>query len=448
MAIRKRTTTVEPFALEHTNIVTGDEDGRTLTDMTIVIDEGGRISQVMPSAQIGVPQGYHRIDASEKFVAPGLINMHVHLFADGKPINPKQATPKGQALLSALTRTPVGRSYIRRKAVSGIDTLLNSGVTTIRTVGDVGYVAVGLRDKIAAGKMLGPRIFASGPMLASPGGHGAPLVALECEDEESARTNVEKNIDHGVNAIKIAATGGITDSQVLGEAGSPQMDVESMRTICDAAHACGLLVAAHAQSPEGVKNALTAGVDTIEHGSALDDELIALFHENPNSLHGYSSLIPTLSAGMSINAFPRDVSGITEIQYENSKPVSEGMLAAARQAHMNGIRVGVGTDTGMTFVTQYATWRELYLLAHYAGFTAAEALHAATQVNAQILDIGDETGSIEVGKAADLLVLDADPTQDLRTLTSPKLVVAAGRPVWRPKVKRFDDIDTMLDERL
>ncbi|MCI1834709.1 MAG: amidohydrolase family protein, partial [Bifidobacterium tibiigranuli] len=199
MAIRKRTTTVEPFALEHTNIVTGDEDGRTLTDMTIVIDEGGRISQVMPSAQIGVPQGYHRIDASEKFVAPGLINMHAHLFADGKPINPKQATPKGQALLSALTRTPVGRSYIRRKAVSGLDTLLNSGVTTIRTVGDVGYVAVGLRDKIAAGKMLGPRIFASGPMLASPGGHGAPLVALECEDEESARTNVEKNIDHGVN---------------------------------------------------------------------------------------------------------------------------------------------------------------------------------------------------------------------------------------------------------
>ncbi|MCH4208637.1 metal-dependent hydrolase family protein [Bifidobacterium sp.] len=448
MASRKRHTTVEPFALEHTNIVTGDDEGRTLHDMTIVIDESGRISDVMPSPQIAVPQGYHRIDASGKFVASGLINMHVHLFADGKPIDPRQATPRGQALLAGLVRTPVGRAYIRKKAISGLDTLLNSGVTTIRTVGDVGYTVVGLRDKIAAGKLLGPRVFASGPMLASPGGHGAPLVALECKDEEAARRNAEANIDHGVNAIKIAATGGITDSQVAGEAGSPQMDVASMRTICDAAHACGLIVAAHAQSPEGVMNALTAGVDTIEHGSELTDEMIALFHENPNSLHGYSSLIPTLSAGMSINAFPREVTGITEIQYENSKPVAEGMLEGARQAHMNGIRVGVGTDTGMTFVTQYATWRELYLLTHYAGFTAAEAFYAATRVNAEILGIGGETGSIEVGKCADLLVLDADPTQNLRTLAAPKLVVAAGRPVWRPSVKRFDDIDRRLDERL
>lgn len=105
MALRKRKTVIEPFALEHTNIVTGDEDGRTLDDMTIVIDENGRISQVMPSKQIGVPQGYHRIDASGKFVAPGLINLHVHLFSDGRPIDPKQATPKGQALLSKLVRT-------------------------------------------------------------------------------------------------------------------------------------------------------------------------------------------------------------------------------------------------------------------------------------------------------------------------------------------------------
>jgi imidazolonepropionase-like amidohydrolase len=448
MASRRHHTAVEPFALEHTNIVTGDDDGRTMHDMTIVIDEGGRISDVRPSPQIGVPQGYHRIDASGKFVAPGLINMHVHLFADGKPLDPKQATPRGQAMLAKMLRTPVGKAFIHKKAMSGIDTLLNSGVTTIRTVGDVGYTVVALRDRIAAGKMLGPRVFCSGPMLAAPGGHGAPLVALECEDEAAARRNVEANIDHGVNAIKIAATGGITDSQVAGEAGKPQLDVESMRTICDAAHACGLIVAAHAQSPEGVMNALTAGVDTIEHGSAMSDEMIALFHENPNSLNGYSSLIPTLSAGMSINAFPREITGITEIQYENSRPVSEGMLAGARQAHMNGIRVGVGTDTGMTFVTQYATWRELYLLTHYAGFTAAEAFHAATQVNAEILGIGEETGSIEAGKSADLLVLDADPTQDLRTLTAPKLVVAAGRPVWRPNVKHFDDIDEQLDERL
>jgi imidazolonepropionase-like amidohydrolase len=274
------------------------------------------------------------------------------------------------------------------------------------------------------------------------------LIALESETVEDAQNNAERNIDHGVNALKIAATGGVTDSQQPGEAGSPQMSVEQMRVICEVAHASNIIVAAHAQSPEGVKNALLAGVDTIEHGSALDDELIGLFKDNPNALHGYSSLIPTMSAGMPLTFFPQDVTGITDIQFDNAKSVVEGMLAGARDARLNGIRVGVGTDTAMTFVTQYNTWRELYLLTHYAGFSSAEAFHAATQVNAEILGISEETGSIEAGKSADLIVLDEDPTRNLKTLSNPRLVVVAGHPVWRPSVERIEDIDTLLDERL
>ena len=108
--------------------------------------------------------------------------------------------------------------------------------------------------------------------------------------------------------------------------------------------------------------------------------------------------------------------------------------------------IGVGTDTGMTFVPQYATWRELELLIAYAGFSPAEALHAATAVNASILGVDAETGSLEVGKSADLLVLNANPLDDLRALEHPALVIAAGHPVWRPGPKRFADIDALLDE--
>lgn len=448
MMFPRRTAAIEPFAIEHATISTGDVDGATLDDMTIVIDAAGRIETIASSDHIGIPAHYHRIDATGKFVAPGLINLHVHLFSQGKPLDPKLATDKGQTRLHALLNTPAGKTFVYANAKSNVRTLLNSGVTTIRTLGDIGYEAVSLRRAVESGSLLGPRILASGPLLAAPGGHGAPLLALTGETPEDARRNAEINIDHDVDVIKIAATGGVTDSQELGEAGRPQMSVEAMRAICDVAHASDLTVAAHAQSLEGVRNALEAGVDTIEHGSALDEETIALFTDNPHALHGSSALVPTLSAGLGTTAFPKEVTGLTDIQITNCKAVTDGMIAGARQARLQGVPVGVGTDTGMTFVTQYATWRELYLLTHYAGFTAAEAFHAATQGNAQILGIEDETGSIEVGKAADLLVLDNDPVQDLRTLAAPKLVVAAGRPVWRPHVRHFDDIDNLLDDKL
>ena len=219
-----------------------------------------------------------------------------------------------------------------------------------------------------------------------------------------------------------------------------------MRAICDEAHQYGVIVGAHAQSPEGVRRSLLAGVDTIEHGSVLDDELIGMFRHNPNALRGYSALVPTLSAGLPLTLLGQDVTGITDIQLENSKNVVGGMVSGARQAYEAGLMVGVGTDTGMTFVPQYATWRELELLVAYAGFSPAEALHAVTAVNASILGVDAETGSLEVGKSADLLVLNANPLDDLRALEHPALVIAAGHPVWRPGPKRFADIDALLDE--
>lgn len=335
---------VEPFALAHATIVTGDKAGTILRNMTIVVGADGRIEQVAPSIETSIPAEYHYLDGTGKIVMPGLINAHTHLFSQGKPLNPKLATPKGQRMVATFAHSPLGKPYMAATVKHNATTLLESGVTTIRTLGDVGYEVVTLRDQIDAGQILGPRILASGPLMAIPEGHGAPLIALTSGTPEEARTAVAQNLKAGVNAIKIAAT------------------------------------------------------------------------------------------------------GITDIQLENSKNVVGGMVSGARQAHEAGLMIGVGTDTGMTFVPQYATWRELELLVAYAGFSPAEALHAATAVNASILGVDAETGSLEVGKSADLLVLNANPLDDLRALEHPALVIASGRPVWRPGPKRFADIDALLDE--
>lgn len=335
---------VEPFALAHATIVTGDKAGTILRNMTIVVGADGRIEQVAPSIETSIPAEYHYLDGTGKIVMPGLINAHTHLFSQGKPLNPKLATPKGQRMVATFAHSPLGKPYMAATVRHNATTLLESGVTTIRTLGDVGYEVVTLRDQIDAGQILGPRILASGPLMAIPEGHGAPLIALTSGTPEEARTAVAQNLKAGVNAIKIAAT------------------------------------------------------------------------------------------------------GITDIQLENSKNVVGGMVSGARQAHEAGLMIGVGTDTGMTFVPQYATWRELELLVAYAGFSPAEALHAVTAVNASILGVDAETGSLEVGKSADLLVLNANPLDDLRALEHPALVIAAGHPVWRPAPKRFADIDALLDE--
>lgn len=435
----------EPFVIQHADVATGDADGKLLHDMTIVVGSDGRIEQVLPSNQAFVPAGYHCIDATGKVVAPGLINAHTHLFAEGKMMKTKTVSPRQEQAAVALLQSPIGKAYMAAKVKANAKTLLNSGVTTIRSLGDVGYEMVSLRDKVDADEVLGPRILASGPMLCIPGGHGDPYIALSSTTPEEARLNARINLEHGVNVIKVAATGGVTDAKEVGVAGSPQMDEASMVAVCEEAHEAGVIVAAHAESAAGVKAALRAGVDTIEHGSPMDEEIVDLFLHNPRSLRGFSGLNSTLSPCLPLVKIDQEVLGISDIMRSNSEQVTDGMVQGARDGHQYGISEGVGTDTAMGLVTQYNTWRELDLLVRYADFTPAEAFHAATQVNAKNLGIDDATGSIAIGKDADLLVLDGDPVADLRLLEHPQLVVARGWPVWRPKVKHMKEVDSLVE---
>ena len=285
----------------------------------------------------------------------------------------------------------------------------------------------------------------SGPLLAITGGHGAPQIALTSDSPWEARRNARINVQRGVKAIKISATAGVTDARAIGYAGRPEMTEEEMAAICEEAHNAGIRVAAHAQSTAGIRASLRAGVDTIEHGAAMDPEVIDLFLDNPRSLSGFSALIPTILVCLPLVKLDQSITGANDVVRANAAMVFEEMVRGIEDARRHGITIGMGTDSALTYVTHYDTWREMDLLVRYGGFTPAQALNAATQTNARILGLDDITGSIENGKDADLVVLDANPIDGFRAFTNLRMVVARGDIIDEPSVTRHAELDARLD---
>ena len=435
----------EPFALSEATIVTGDADGTVLPGRTVVVGADGTIEGVGPSADTPVPAGYRRVDLTGRFVTPGLINAHAHLFSNGLPVPPFLVKESTAAIAAKLARSPLGRVLFTRRARANALTQLHSGVTTIRTVGDVAYEVVQVADEIERGEYVGPRVLASGPLLAITGGHGAPQIALTSDSPWDARRNARRNIQRGVKAIKISATAGVTDARAVGYAGRPEMTEEEMTGICEGAHNAGIRVAAHAQSAAGIRAALRAGVDTVEHGAALTPEILELFRDNPRSLTGSSALIPTLLVCVPLVKLDQQTTGVNDISKANAEMVFDEMVQGIHAAHEHGVAIGMGTDSALTYVTHYDAWRELDLLVRLGGLTPAQALHTATRANARILGLDDVTGSIDPGKSADLVVLDANPLDGFRAFRDVRMVVARGAVIDRPSVTRYAELDAQLD---
>lgn len=323
---------------------------------------------------------------------------------------------------------------------------LQSGVTTIRSVGEFFYEDVWLRDQYNLKKKVGPNLFVSGFFLSVTDGHGAPYLSLESDSPWEGRKSVRKNIKKGVDWIKICITGGVTDARRVGEAGALQFTLEEVSAICDEAHKNGVMVAAHVESTEGVRIGLKAGVDTIEHGAPMDKEIIDLYKDNQKSLRGYSALIPTFQAAAPFALLDKNETAVTSTVYENGKMVYNGMLTSFKQAIEHGIMVGVGNDASMSFVTHYDFWRELDHQIRYGGLDPREALCNVTQVNAKILGIDDRYGSVAVGKHADLLVLNENPASNIRALQKIEMVIKDGKPIEKKRVKKIKTIDNLLDK--
>ena len=263
------------------------------------------------------------------------------------------------------------------------------------------------------------------------------MLGFEVDSTAEIRKAVRRNIREEVDCIKILSTGGVMDARMVGEAGRPQMTVEEIETSCFEAHRGKLLIATHCESTEGMKEALLGGVDTIEHGAEITDELIPLFKNNPKSLRGYTTVVPTISAGMGLATLPIKVTKITQIKRENAKLIEIGMIIALQRAYKEGIKLGVGTDASVPYVPHYEVWKELKYLFKYTGMTAQEAIYFATKNNAEVIGVDNITGSIEVGKSADLQVVHDNPLENLDCLGQVSKVIIRGHLITNPKVKKI-----------
>ena len=423
------------YAFINGKILDGSEDMQVSEGYDILVD-GEKIQDVVPKSE---HKGYTVIDLDGKYVCPGLINMHVHLAGNGKP-------QKKQRDNARLVRTIMGSALTRAvayKMVGGFakDELM-SGVTTIRTVGGLGDFDTRLRDEIAAGKKVGPRILAANRGISVPGGHMAGSVAVEAKTPEEAVRYLENIEKENVDLVKLMITGGVLDAKEKGVPGELKMPPEIVRAVCDKAHAAGYKVAAHVESSEGVRVALLNGVDSIEHGAKPDEEILRLFKEK----NAY--LCTTISPALPYALFDRALTNATEVEQYNGNVVFEGIIDCAKAAIENGVPVVLGNDVGCPWITQYDFWRELYYFHKYVGVSNTFALYTATKRSAETAGIGDITGSIEKGKCADFIVMKDNPLDDLRALRRLDYVVARGKVYRNPKVKVNKKVAAELDKFL
>lgn len=404
----------------------------------VILTDGEKITAVSDRDETDL-SGYTQIDLAGKYLMPGLINLHVHLPGSGKPSSGKGDVAK---LVKLVTSNPVTMLAVRKICAGYAKQQLFSGVTTIRTVGGITDVDSTIRDRIREGKQVGPRILAGNMAVSVPGGHMAGSLAYAATSPQEARDFVRKIAAGKPDLIKLMITGGVLDAKAKGEPGALKMQPELVRAACDEAHRLGLTVAAHVESPEGVRVALENGVDTIEHGAKPDDEIIRLFRER-GACH-----IATFSPALPYALFDRSVSHASEMEQYNGKIVFEGIIACAVSCLENGIPVGLGTDTGCPYITHYDMWREVFYFHKFCGVSNAFALYTATKRNAELAGLGSITGSVEEGKSADFLITEKNPLDDLQALRTPAMVVARGKIYNAPHVKKSPVVEQELDKYL
>lgn len=430
------------YVFTNGKILNGTKDMQVQEGQVILV-ENERITELLPAEEAGKrnlkASGYEEIDLQGKYILPGLINMHVHLAGNGKP---QKKQRDNEALVKKIMSNGLTKAIAYNMVCGFAKDELYSGVTTIRTVGGLGDFDTRLRDDIAAGKKPGPRILAANEGISVPGGHMAGSVAIAADSVEEALQHLETSKAQKVDLVKLMITGGVLDAKEKGVPGELKMAHEMVKAVCDKAHTMGYMVAAHVESPEGVKAALKNGVGSIEHGAKADEEMISLFKEHN------AFLCTTLSPALPYALFDRSITNTSEVEQFNGNVVFEGIIDCAKAAIANDIPVVLGNDVGCPWITQYDFWRELYYFHKYVGVSNAFALYTATCRGAEMAGIGDITGTLEPGKCADMIVVEKNPLEDLRVLRNVDMVIVQGKVIRAPKVKKKQIVETELDKFL
>ena len=387
-----------------------DGTGADPQPRTSMLVDGERIAWIGPVDAVDRGQPIERVvDATGKVVIPGLIDAHVHVCWNGR-----------ESVLELVKRE---RDRLILEAVVTLRRILASGTTAVRDVGGQAYMEMSLRWAIEAGHIVGPRMRTSGKIICMTGGHGH-FAAREADGPDELRKAAREQIKAGADNIKLMATGGIATPGQDVQAG--QLTVEEMAAAVEVAHAMGRTAAAHCHGTRGIKNALLAGMDSIEHGSYLDEETADLMRERG------AALVLTLGVADPDQADNLPATALAEAERirEPLRMLHERLHETIALAREKGVFIGSGSDAGGNPLAphDFSMARELEALVGY-GFSPLEALTIATRNNARILRWEKELGTLEPGKLADFVILGGDPLEDISNVRQVEAVYKGGQKV-------------------
>ena len=374
------------------NVFVGD--GEILEHATVLV-EGDRITGV-GGGHVPVPKEARVIPLDGRMLLPGFIDCHVHLCLDGSADS-----------TSVLVHDPVPLTTL--KAARMARETLMAGITSVRDLGGTQGIDLSVRNAVKAGIIQGPRMLASGLPICMTGGHGWQF-GFECDGADEVRRAARSQIKAGADVVKLMATGGVLTPGV--EPGSEQFTEEELRAGVQEAHKASRRTATHAQGTQGIVNALKAGIDSIEHGFYLNEEAVSLMKARN------VPLVPTISALHNIVTMGVEA-GIPAFAVEKTLKARDAHFQSIRMAHEAGVPVLMGTDAGTPFNLHGRNLDELKRLTE-CGFTSVEALIAGTKAAAELLGMGHDVGSIEVGKRADLVIVEGNPVDDIDILVGSK----------------------------
>ena len=389
--------------------------GQIVKNKSITVDEG--YIKSIDSGFIKITENDNLIDLRGYTLMPGLMDMHVHF---GQEYQSKSERP-----------IKVERETSAIMASKHALTTLKAGFTTVRQVGDSGLIAISLRNLINSGQIIGPRIFTSGKSIATTGGHADPTNGKDSDSYEypvaedgvingpyDAYTAVRQRYKDGADGIKLTVTGGVLSVAKSGD--NPQFTEEEVEAVVKAAKDYGMWVAVHAHGAEGMKRAVIAGVNSVEHGTFMTNEVMDLMIKRG------TYYVPTISAGEFVAEKAKIDNYFPEIVRPKAASVGPQIGDTFNKAYKRGVKIAFGTDAGVQ--AHGTNWKEFVYMVKF-GMPAIETIQSATINTAKMLGIDSTLGSIEVGKIADLIAVDGDPIQDINVMEKISFVMKEGKVI-------------------